>query len=637
MCDNGPELTSKAMFFWAKERRIKLQFIQPGKPTQNPFVAGTLYACHLREPRAIVRYEIQSAQHDRITMRKHLIIVSLALAMNACSREEPEPWNGPVLTPSRDQLTVEQLNRPDTPPLLDMSYFAQPDWAQEAGQPFSGSISFAETEMIFPKDRDPYAGEDLFPRFTVEFIAHNGELILSQQGVIDTRSQSGSFWDVMPGTGKVWREQGDEGWSRSSFPLNLTDRGYLGQVRNCIATFVYNEDAISNVYVQCSQETADIQAQQVGNIRAMVPAAYEPRVLSDAGRIIDQHAKFRSRRTPVYPLSKIDDDGEIADYFNKSLWTNASTSVGAVLMDGKLYVNPPRTRHGAYPYPSEMRHGVYSVTKSMAGALAIFYFAERYGADVFDELITDYVPALADRPGWQGVTFSHALNMATGVRAGEAGELLLHPLVLATTKEDAIDQIAQLGDYPEAPGEKFNYATTNTFVLSYALQNYVEEREGANVRYWDFVHEDVLTPIGAEDFRVLYTRDKEESVRIPFLGYGALPTLDNAAKIALLISNEGVHEGRQLLNREKIREAFGRTEWAGYQVGNWPLRYRHSFWSKGVRTGNCNVDVVFMEGHGSNHVLFLPSGAIVFRFMDEFDKDFDALVRGVERIRSSCQ
>ena len=38
VCDNGPELTCKAMFFWAKKRGIKLHFIQPGKPTQNAFV-----------------------------------------------------------------------------------------------------------------------------------------------------------------------------------------------------------------------------------------------------------------------------------------------------------------------------------------------------------------------------------------------------------------------------------------------------------------------------------------------------------------------------------------------------------------------------------------------------------------------
>jgi putative transposase len=36
--DNGPELTCKAMFFWAQQAGVKLLFIQPGKPTQNAFV-----------------------------------------------------------------------------------------------------------------------------------------------------------------------------------------------------------------------------------------------------------------------------------------------------------------------------------------------------------------------------------------------------------------------------------------------------------------------------------------------------------------------------------------------------------------------------------------------------------------------
>lgn len=38
VCDNGPEFTSKAMFFWSKETKVSLSFIQPGKPTQNAFV-----------------------------------------------------------------------------------------------------------------------------------------------------------------------------------------------------------------------------------------------------------------------------------------------------------------------------------------------------------------------------------------------------------------------------------------------------------------------------------------------------------------------------------------------------------------------------------------------------------------------
>jgi putative transposase len=38
VCDNGTEMTSKAMFFWSQSRGVKLHFIQPGKPTQNAFV-----------------------------------------------------------------------------------------------------------------------------------------------------------------------------------------------------------------------------------------------------------------------------------------------------------------------------------------------------------------------------------------------------------------------------------------------------------------------------------------------------------------------------------------------------------------------------------------------------------------------
>ena len=38
VCDNGPEFTSKAFFFWSRRTGSRLHFIQPGKPTQNAFV-----------------------------------------------------------------------------------------------------------------------------------------------------------------------------------------------------------------------------------------------------------------------------------------------------------------------------------------------------------------------------------------------------------------------------------------------------------------------------------------------------------------------------------------------------------------------------------------------------------------------
>lgn len=36
--DNGPELTSVLMAEWAEEHGVELEFIQPGKPTQNSFI-----------------------------------------------------------------------------------------------------------------------------------------------------------------------------------------------------------------------------------------------------------------------------------------------------------------------------------------------------------------------------------------------------------------------------------------------------------------------------------------------------------------------------------------------------------------------------------------------------------------------
>ena len=62
-----------------------------------------------------------------------------------------------------------------------------------------------------------------------------------------------------------------------------------------------------------------------------------------------------------------------------------------------------------------MRHGAFSVSKTAGATVAMLYLAQRFGPQVFDELIKDHINVTADHDGWDQVTFAHTLSMVTGV------------------------------------------------------------------------------------------------------------------------------------------------------------------------------------------------------------------------------
>ena len=66
--DNGTEFTSKAMFEWTEDNGTKLQFIQPGKPTQNAFVEMPQRQIQKRmlEPTLVQIAGRSNANHQRL-------------------------------------------------------------------------------------------------------------------------------------------------------------------------------------------------------------------------------------------------------------------------------------------------------------------------------------------------------------------------------------------------------------------------------------------------------------------------------------------------------------------------------------------------------------------------------------------
>ena len=78
VCDNSPEFTSKAMYFWSKKAGVKLHFIQPGKPTHNAFVESFIRQAEGVLPRpALVR------QHRRRSLHARRLETSLQLCQAA--------------------------------------------------------------------------------------------------------------------------------------------------------------------------------------------------------------------------------------------------------------------------------------------------------------------------------------------------------------------------------------------------------------------------------------------------------------------------------------------------------------------------------------------------------------------------
>lgn len=536
---------------------------------------------------------------------------------------------------SRDRLTVTALIEGDVPEIVHNDYFRPIGATDTPSHRFSGILHFSETTMVtaLPDADWQGAGQTIFPEFSVPVVARDRDLIPLERGTILSGEKATSIWNVIVSPGRVWSESGDAGYSRAALPFTLVNNA-IGQARNGIAAFIYNDGMISSVAVQITQETAPVDTYMRTELRAMVPARYEPRVFDDEARIVTDFEVERAARLPLRPWSDLQDAELARARFNDDT-VPSDLSAGAILIDGVLYAQSVSTRTaGPFPYPERMRHGVFSVTKTLSMAVSMFYVAHKYDDAVFDTLITDYIPILADHQGWRGVTFAHTLGMATGVRGGEEGSAI-HPFIVARTATAKLRAIRELPDADPRPGETFEYYSTHFFVLSYALNQYVKAREGPDADYWSLVQRDVLRPLGIVHLPVQRTIEPGGSLGTPTQAWGSYPTVEETAKIALLLSNQGRLGDRELLSPTRIREALSPSLEAGYDTGG-NQSYLHSVWRRPANLPGCVVHVPTMSGHGGNLVMMLPNGLVAIRFADDNDYDVTPMVHATELYRSSC-
>jgi hypothetical protein len=588
-------------------------------------------------------------------MKKFLVII-IALLLASCTltggSSTASKWSSSQPPAQRDQLTAAELMKPRTQRTepVPNAYLLPVGSSTQARHPLEGTLSVPEFRMIYalaPEDAAfTTSAPAYFPGFSVFFYTYADYLVPVRREELLPPGKN-SAWSIILSPGKTWSEAGDNGLSRASFPFALVTSN-SGESHNGVATFLYDDQRVSSLYLQITQETA---AWQKTDFWGQAPMLYTPGAVAGRDTLADRFAQELDQQIPILYWSDLEAKYPALDLDTFAGGLNpAEISATGLILDGVIYMPPCQTRYGEFPYCRAMRHGSFSVSKSMGAAIALLRLAEKYGEGVFDLKITDYVQAPDNASGWRPVTFGDALNMATGIGNGPNREVgpslmmvdentrLFNDFSQAKSTQEKLKVAFSYKNYPWGPGEIARYNSSTLFVLSAAMDSYLKSMEGQQANLWQMVTEEVYNPIGISYAPVLRTTEPDGSQGLPVLAYGLYPTVEELARIAMLLQNGGRYQEQQILHTGKLAEALRLTDHRGLPTGDrtsyGDTTYLMSFWADAYRTGNGKYFLIpYMSGYGGNRLVLAPNGVSSFRFTDSMNYDTIPLIRAAEAIQ----
>ncbi len=505
---------------------------------------------------------------------------------------------------------------------VDESALTIPSDAKESKHVFEGRL-----ELIGESDIGEIkylrGGTDIspnIPEFDYEFVQQDGYLIPVRRGLVLTEHDN---WNYFLEPGRVWYEAGDGDFSRASFPFALSWKG-SNAIHNGTMTFLFNDSGISKVWYQVTQETT------VGtrfDMWGLLDAIYHQDLVDNSEQVRTAFSKELADRFPAKPIEALADDYPNVDIssFGEGITPEAMTWFGFVI-DGTNYIGGCETRYGVYPFCELMRAPSYSTAKSAFASVALMRLGQKYDQDVGSYLIKDYVPEAADSIGdWGVVTFDHVLDMATGnFRSSERMVDEEHWNTDPFWLEEYYDErIAAAFNWPHSapPGSVWVYRTFDTFIVTRAMQNYLQTQEGMDSDIYNFVVEEVYRPLkmGPGVFSTLRTRDDNWQGQ-PYGGYGLWWIPDDLAKLSTFLNvNHGMINGEQILQPDILDDALQRdpTDRGVDRDGNG--KYNNAFWADNYPLGDnsgCTVWVPHMYGISGILVALMPNGTTYYYASD---------------------
>jgi len=253
-----------------------------------------------------------------------------------------------------------------------------------------------------------------------------------------------------------------------------------------------------------------------------------------------------------------------------------------------------------YPYTKEMNHIMYSTSKSLT-SLAIGFCMED-GLLSLDDKIVSFFPELITGPLHefnQMRTIRNLLMMAGG-ETGDATSIdRSYPNWLKT----------YLNTPPRVkPGTLYGYDSAGTHTLSAVVQKVT------GIKMVDYLQDKLFKPLNIEH---VYW---EEQMGINTGSRGFHCKIEDIVKIALLIHQKGMWEGRRLISEKWLEEAIKKqievTNFTSFVDGN--PGYGYQFWR--YRDGSYGS-----KGHGGQMFIIYPRYDVIWAFQANLEDQFGRL------------
>jgi hypothetical protein len=467
----------------------------------------------------------------------------------------------------------------------------------------------------------PVKGLGTPPGFDLGFVQVGARLVPDTRGLIRTDNQA---WDILVEPGRLWREEGDDGFWRAALPFALQERNANCTHNGVLSFLIKPNGETSRAAYQISSETCLYFQYDMWGMGEVI---YTPGVVKSAGNLRVAFAKEQKNKLPTRPISALAIDHPRLDInafgSPKDISPEAMTTFGVVI-DGVHYQGGCETRTGPYPFCENLAIPSYSLAKSIFSGLGMMHLNLLY-PEAETALIETYVPQCA-KAGWQGIGFGHALDMTTGRYTSTKSEKDENAAVqdgffIVPDHKRKINRACSLYPRKSDPGTQWVYHTTDHYVLGTAMQGFWREKKGKDADiYRDLLVEPIwkalnLSPLSTK------TRRTRDVINQPYVGWGLTFTPDDLAKITQFIAvDRGRIDDVDIIDTGALRAALQMdSSDPGLPAPGKGFRYNNGFWAwnaGGVLKQNYAVWIPFMSGFGGLSVVLMPNGITYYYISD---------------------